>query len=99
MHVITLMNLNITYITHHVHAQLRSTYFPEDGVDVLPQRVVVFDGFADFSHLLQQNRRLSENGNIKPNVCNYWRLSLTSMTSSRFSSASAFSVISLDALK
>lgn len=31
-----------------------STYFPEDCVDTLPQRMVVLDWFADFSHLLQQ---------------------------------------------
>lgn len=33
-----------------------STYFSENGVDVLPQGMIVLDGFTDFSHLLQHNR-------------------------------------------
>lgn len=45
---------------HEAAVASYSTYFPEDGIDVLPQWMIILDGLADFSHLLQQSRRHSE---------------------------------------
>lgn len=81
---------------------LNPTYFSEYCINILPQRVVVFDGFTNFSHLLQRYKRVQgKNSEARHQITlqAFHCLLPTSMTSSRFSSASAFSVISLDALK
>ena len=51
---------------------LYSTHLSEDGVDVLPQRMVILDGFTDFSHLLQQTRLHSKT------LKSFWHVTETS---------------------
>ncbi len=50
---------------HYNTIKFSSTYFSENRIDVLPQWMVILDGFTDFSHLLQQTRLHSENTEAK----------------------------------